>query len=133
MAVSGASSGLSSCSLSHDFLCEMHCSAPVFSPELRVSMSTDTSEGPHMRRKVWKGAKAASCLYLYRPLSPDKAAALGRLSAGLEPLYELLEGEMEAFSLLECKSKTQNCQLAAAPTGSSLLKRRGLALTVSRA
>lgn len=95
-------------------------------------MSTDTSEGPDGRRKVWKGLKAASNPYLYRQLSPGTASDLKVLSAGLGPLYERLEAEIEFFSLLESRTRTRDCVLAAAPTGESLLRSRGLLLPVTR-
>lgn len=117
-------------SLPYDFLSAVPSKLHIPSTELRVSVST--SEGPDKRHKVWRCLKAVSSLHLYRPLSPTAAKALRTLSAGLEQVCERLEGELDSFSLSECMHRTRECKLATVPTGSSLLRRRGLGLAVSR-
>ena len=115
-----------------DLLSAVPSNLHVSSAELRASVSTDASEGPDGRHKVWRCIKSVSSLHLYKPLSPTAANALRTLSAGLEQVLERLEGELGSFSLSECMHRSRECQLANVPTGSSLLRRRGLVLTVSR-
>jgi hypothetical protein len=120
------------CSLPPDFLSAVRSNLHVSSTELRASVSTDASEGSDGRHKVWRCIKAVSSLHLYRPLSPAADRALRTLSEGLEQVCERLEGELGSFSLSECMHRSRECKLASVPTGSSLFRRRGLVVTVSR-
>ena len=100
--------------------------------ELRASVSTDGSEGTESRRKPWPPSDSSHYLHLYTPLSAPCTATLISLSGSLPRLVDQLDEEIEAFSLSECSHKQRDCQLAAAPSGSSLLKRRGVTLTLAR-
>lgn len=111
-------------------------SACVFQSELRTSISTNASDLPpalitnprHKQRRPILKPSQAQC---FQPLNSTETAQLTSTVARLKDLYEQLEEEIEPYCIRECMPKLRECKLASVPAASSLMRRRGLAVSLA--
>lgn len=108
----------------------------VFQSESRISISTNNSDSPKTilvkpRRKQRPSLLSNAAMKHWQPMDPAQALAISQVMDRLNDVCERLEEEIEPFSIRECKPATRACQLAARPAASSLMKRRGVVMTLN--